>query len=165
MPLKRGENMTSLYELKGWRNAILCKIENGENYLDDTLESIECAIDEKLEGYGMIIRNLENKIEGCKEEEKRFKDKRTKAENAVIRLKAAIQDELLASGKQEINTRLFDFKIRRNPPAVHIQDEKLIPDYYFKTQKTVNKEALKKALKEMPVPGAELRSSVGVLIK
>lgn len=157
--------MASLYTLKDWRAVILSKIENGEEGLQDTLESIDCAIDEKLEGYAMVIRNLEADATAYEAEEKRFKEKKQAARKGIERMKQAIQDAMIESGKDEIKTTLFSLKLRNNAPAVHITDESLIPDLFFRYERTVKKEELKKQLREMPVPGAELRASRSLQIK
>lgn len=157
--------MASLYALKDWRALILSKIERGDEGLTEILESVNCAIDEKLEGYGMVIRNLEADAVAYETEEKRFKEKKIATKKAIERMKQAINDEMNESGKDEIKTRLFTFNFRNNPPAVHILDESLIPDLFFKVERNVSKEALKKSLLEMPVPGAELRSSRSLQIK
>lgn len=157
--------MASLYTLKDWRALILSKIENGEEGLEDTLESIDCAIEEKLEGYAMVIRNLEADALAYENEEKRFKEKKLAAKKGIARMKQAIQDAMLESGKEEIKTTLFTFNFRNNAPAVHILDESLIPDVFFKVERTVKKDELKKSLKEMQVPGAELRASRSLQIK
>lgn len=157
--------MASLYELKDWRALILSKIEAGEEGFADILESVNCAIDEKLEGYGMVIRTLEADAVAYENEEKYFKEKKQKTKKAIEQMKQAIIDEMNESGKDEIKTRLFHFKFRNNAPAVHILDENLIPDLFFKSERSVNKEALKKSLREMQVPGAELRASRSLQIK
>lgn len=157
--------MASLYELKDWRALILSKIENGEEGLEDTLESIECAIEEKLEGYALVIRSLEADVITFEREEKYFKEKKMKAKKGIERMKQAIKDAMFESGKDEIKTTLFTLNLRNNAPAVHILDESLIPDVFFKTERVVKKDELKKTLREMQVPGAELRCSRSVQIK
>lgn len=157
--------MASLYTLQGWRALIQSQIESGEEGLEDTLESIECAIEDKLEGYAMVIRNLESDAAAYENEEKRFKEKKLAAKKGVERMKKAIYDEMVQGGKEEVKTGLFTFKFRNNAPAVHITDESLIPDTFFKTERVVRKDMLKESLKEMAVPGAELRASRSLQIK
>lgn len=157
--------MTSLYHLKEWRSLVQSQIESGEEGLEAILETINCAIDEKIEGYGMIIRNLESDAAAYEEEEKRFKEKKLAARKGADRLKQAIFDEMQSQGVDEVKTKLFNFKLRNNAPAVHIVDESLIPDVFFKVERTVRKDVLKKSLKEMQVPGAELRASRSLLMK
>lgn len=157
--------MASLYTLKDWRAVILSKIENGEEGLQDTLESIDCAIEEKVEGYAMVIRNLEADVLAYENEEKRFKAKKQATKKGIERMKQAIHDAMVESGKDEIKTTLFTLKFRHNAPAVHITDESLIPDVFFKVERTVQKDMLKKSLREMAVPGAELRASRSLQIK
>jgi len=157
--------MASLYELKNWRALILEQIEDGDEGLEEILKTVDCAIEEKLEGYAMVMRNLEADAAAYETEEKRFKEKKQKAKKGIERMKQAIHDAMNESGKDEVKTKLFTFKLRNNAPAVHITDENLIPDEYFKVERTVKKTDLAKTLKEKPVPGAELRASRSLQIK
>ena len=86
--------MTTIYTLTGDLLAIQRMIEDGCDGLDDTLESIELAVADKLEGYAMVIKNIQSDIDGLKAEEKRLSDRRKAMENNVERMKQAMRDEL-----------------------------------------------------------------------
>ena len=49
----------NLYELTGAYLQIQNMIEEGAEGLEDTLESIQDALEDKADGYGRVIRNLE----------------------------------------------------------------------------------------------------------
>src|SRR5690606_32690570 len=72
----RGKENMNLYELTGAYLQIQNMIEEGAEGLEDTLESLNDAIEDKAEGYGKIIRNLEAQANALREEEKRLADRR-----------------------------------------------------------------------------------------
>lgn len=157
--------MTSLYELQNWRSQLYERALQGDENFTDTLESIECAIEEKAEGYVKVIRSLQAARDAAKAEKDFFKEKEERAKKAIERMEKALSDELTLSGKKEIKTGLFKINFRNNAPSVYVTDESLIPDVFFKHERTLKKSELAKTLKEMPVDGAVLRVNRSLQIK
>lgn len=135
--------------------------------LIDTLESIDGAIEDKLENIAKLIRTLEAESEAFKKEELRFQTKRKVRENNTKRLKAYAQEALEATGKRKIEGGTFTLALQKNPPSVLISDDKLIPAHYLIEQEpTIDKKSILEDLKnEIHVDGAELKRGQSLRIK
>lgn len=161
--------MANLYELTNDFKIIQAMIEDGQEGLEDTLESIELAIEDKLENIGKVIRNLEGETAALKAEEKRLAEKRKSIENNIKRLKQYAEDSLRTTGERKVKTRLFTFTIQKNPPSVVVDDEKLIPKrYYIEQEPKLDKRKLINELKEMnaeEMPGVRLVQKEGLRIR
>lgn len=150
--------MATLYELNTMFQNIQFLIESGEyeeEELKFAIDSVNGEIDEKLEGYAMVVKNLESDIAGLKAEEKRLADRRKSLEEGIKRMKEAMQDTLLLTGEKRVKTTKFTISLRKST-SVQIENEDLIPEKFFKVTKTVSKSELTKVLKEQEVPGASL---------
>lgn len=135
--------------------------------MQDTLDSIEDAIESKAENIAKLIRNLESDVSAYKEEEDRLKTKRQATENKVKWLKTYLEDNMKLTGKTKFKSGMFNFSIQKNPASVNITDEKAIPEEFLiqqppKVDKTSLKEILKRGIE---VPGAELKQTEGLRIR
>ena len=135
--------------------------------MKDTLDSIEDAIESKVENIAKLIRNLESDVSAYKEEEDRLKTKRQATENKVKWLKTYLEDNMKMTGKTKFKSGMFNFSIQKNPASVNITDEKAIPEEFLipqppKVDKTSLKEILKRGIE---VPGAELKQTEGLRIR
>ena len=135
--------------------------------MQDTLDSIEDAIESKAENIAKLIRNLESDVSAYKEEEDRLKTKRQATENKVKWLKTYLEDNMKMTGKTKFKSGMFNFSIQKNPASVNITDEKAIPEEFLipqppKVDKTSLKEILKRGIE---VPGAELKQTEGLRIR
>ena len=135
--------------------------------MQDTLDSIEDAIENKAENIAKLIRNLESDVAAYKEEEDRLKTKRQATENKVKWLKTYLEDNMKLTGKTKFKSGMFNFSIQKNPASVNITDEKVIPEEFLiqqppKVDKTSLKEILKRGIE---VPGAELKQTEGLRIR
>ena len=157
--------MTTIYTLTGDLLAIQRMIEDGCDGLDDTLESIELAVADKLEGYAMVIKNIQSDIDGLKAEEKRLSDRRKAMENNVERMKQAMRDALLTVEGNRLKTDKFTFSFRKST-SVQITDETLIPPQFIETETKVVKTDIAKMLKDgAQIPGASLVENQSLQIK
>lgn len=158
----------NLYELTDSYLKVLELIENGEEGLEDTLESINDTIELKADGYARIIRNLEANAVALKVEIDRLTNRRRSIENSIDRLKENLKDAMIATGKEKIKTDLFNVTVANNPVAVNVIDEKLIPEEYFKVEiiRKLDKLSLRDAIKNgEEIQGAELTQGKGLRIK
>lgn len=135
--------------------------------MQDTLDSIEDAIENKAENIAKLIRNLESDVAAYKEEEDRLKTKRQATENKVKWFKTYLEDNMKLTGKTKFKSGMFNFSIQKNPASVNIIDEKAIPEEFLiqqppKVDKTSLKEILKRGIE---VPGAELKQTEGLRIR
>lgn len=159
--------MATLYELNDMYRNIQFLIESGEyteEELKFALDSVNGEIAEKLEGYAMVVKNLESDIAGLKAEEKRLADRRKSLENGVERMKEAMQDTLLLTGEKRVKTSKFTISLRKST-SVEVENEDLIPEEFVKITKTISKSELAKRLKEAEVPGARLVENQSLQIR
>ena len=93
--------------------------------LTDTLEMVTQDFEQKADGYGMVIRNLEADASEIKaqeailmEEVKRLKDKRAGIEKQTDRLKEALRKALELTGKKNLKTEKFTYGTRKSSNVV-----------------------------------------------
>src|SRR5690625_867010 len=142
-------------------------IEDGVEGLEDTLESINLALEDKLENIGKVIRNLESEVNQFKEEEKRLADKRKAIENNIKRLKDYAEQSMIATGSKKLKTGIFTFAIQKNPTFINVGDEKAIPEKLFlPVEPKLDKKRIQPDLKggEL-VPGVQLLQPGGLRIR
>lgn len=142
----------NLYELKSNYAELLGKLYDedlSEEALLDTLESIEDAIEDKAEGYSVIIRQLEADCKSIKEEEARLASRRKALEGRIDRLKTNLFDAMKVVGKAKIQTPLFTVSIQKNGgkrSLVLDVDASELPARYQKITISENNNALRELL-------------------
>lgn len=161
--------MARLYELKNDALRLQELLEDGTIDLEtfqDTLESIEFEIEEKADNYAKLMKNIDSDINGYEEEEKRLADRRRALEGKVKSMKDNLESSMIAINKKKFKTDYFSFNIQKNPPSVNVLDIDKISKDYFKVVESVDKTAIKKALKDGEiVEGAELVQTEGLRIR
>lgn len=157
----------NLYELSTNYLQIQEMILEGAEGLEDTLESLNDAIEEKAVGYAKVIKNIEGQVLAIKEEEKRLAERRRSLESNIKRLKENLELSMLDTGKKKIKTNLFTFNIQKNPPSVKILDEEAIPsDYLVKQKPKIDKKAIINDLKNgVEVEGVEIKQGESLRIR
>lgn len=125
--------------------------ENLENIDDEVavaaaMDSVDAALEEKLESTAKVIRNLEAEAEALEAEEKRLKARKTAVKNRIADIKGYVQQNLEAMGKDKVTSGIFKWSIQANAPSVNILDESLIPDDYWKIERKPMKTEIKKAI-------------------
>ena len=117
----------------------------------DTLEGLEYELEDKADAYAKVIRSLEGDNASLKAEIDRLTARTKTIENNIKNMKLSLERAMQASGKQKIKTKLFSFRIQKNPPALKIDDPDAIPPEYLIPQKPkVDTAAVKKMLKGLP---------------
>ena len=96
-----------------------------EQAVKDTLEMVRMDFEDKADGYGMVIRNLEAEAaelkaqeDILKEEVTRLADRRKGLEKRVDQLKYAMMGALIATGQKTLKTEKFTFGTRRSSSLV-----------------------------------------------
>lgn len=125
--------------------------ENLENIDDEVavaaaMDSVDAALEEKLESTAKVIRNLEAEADGLEAEEKRLKARKMAVKNRIADIKGYVQQNLEAMGKEKVTSGIFKWSIQANAPSVNILDESLIPDDYWKIERKPMKTEIKKAI-------------------
>lgn len=143
--------MSSLYDIKGRYCAIqelLSESDLDPQLLADTMEAIEGELEIKCENYAMVMKNLEGDIEALDNEIRRLTSRKKTLENNIKRMKEAVRDAMIATGKEKFKTELFSFSVQNNPPSVVLDTEDLdtLPNEFIRIKKEPDKTAIKEAL-------------------
>ena len=145
--------------------ALLEADEIDEQTFSDTIEAI--GADEKIDAYCQIIREYEAEITARKSEIERLRTANDRAEKAIERMKATLDNFMSASGQTKVQTTLFSVSYRTSK-AVAITDGTKIPERFLtvKTVTTPNKTEIKKYISDGgTVEGAEIVESRNIQIK
>lgn len=156
-----------LFELSHKYQQVLAKVEEGAEGLEDTLEALNDAIEEKVENIGKIIKTVEAEAAGLKAEEQRMAERRRSLEANIKRMKLYAEQSMLDVGMKKIKGALFTFSIQKNPPSIEIVDEQYIPKAFYKIQEPVlDKKAILEELKlGHEIEGAQLKQGESLRIK
>jgi len=167
----------NLYGLTNQYAELLAMAEHyDEEALKDTLESIDDAIQTKIENTVYVIRELENRIEAIKSEEQRLADYKKSYNNSINSLKKMIQENVEVLGEPIKNSKsggvrlninspmLKSVRVQDNPASVKIIDESKIPQTFkVKQPDKVDSKAVLQAMKDgKKVEGAEINIGRGV---
>lgn len=159
--------MATLYQMTEETKSLYEMLENGdidEQTLADTMEAI--GIDEKINSYCQVIKQLSADVDMFAEEEKRVKERKQALKNNVDRMKTALLQFLTATGQEKVKTGTFSVS-KSYSKAVNILDENSIPDE-FKIEQApkIDKTAIKKAISAgNEVCGAEIVENESVRIR
>nr|DAR22106.1 MAG TPA: resistance protein [Caudoviricetes sp.] len=146
--------MATIYELSGDYLRLLEMAEDPEMdpvAFADTLEGLEGEIEIKAEGYAKVIKELDKDGAGLDNEIKRLQAKKTTIDNSIDRMKKALEQSMIITGKTKFKTELFSFGIQKNPPSVDLDEEhlELIPiEYLIPQDPKPDKKRMLQELKE-----------------
>ena len=161
--------MATLYEITDNLKLIQSLIEDGadEEVFADAIAKNEMDLAEKLEGYAMVMKNIESDIDGFKAEEKRLAERRKSMESKIKHMKENMQFAMSSTGEKKIQGEKFTFTIGKNPPSLKVVDEELIPRNFFNDVAPVlDKKALMEELKAGRVmPGAQIQQGESLRIR
>lgn len=130
----------------------------------DTLEGLQGALEDKADGYGRVIRELEAYTAGLEAEIGRLTAKKRTADNSITRMKESLKSAFFATGTAKLKTELFTFSIRKNPPKVVIDDPDRLPERFLLPQPPkVDTARLKNELKEAFLAESEDLSGIAHL--
>lgn len=162
--------MATIYEITDSFKLIQSLIEEGadEEIFAEALANNQMDLADKLEGYAMVIKNIESDVEGLKAEEKRLKDRRVVMENRIKRMKENMQYSMVSTNQRKVTGEKFSFTVQKNPPRLNIVDDKLIPKDFITvttTEKIDNKAIIELLKNEQVVPGAEISQGESIRIR
>jgi len=123
----------SLYQLTESFITVLDNIPEDvdQQTINDTLEAIDGAIEEKAYNIVAYSKWLDSQAKGIAAEEKRLADRRKAFENRSKSIKTYLQGNMERIGKTKIEHELFTISLQDNPGAVQINDDKVIPAKYL----------------------------------
>jgi hypothetical protein len=144
----------TLYEITNDYMQLMQMMEDPEidpQTLSDTMEGIEGELEVKAESYAKVMKNLEADVVGIKAEIDRLSERKKTIENNIKKMKETLQFAMETTGKTKFKTELFSFGIRKNAPAV-VMDEPYIenvPERFLKySDPTINRSAIKEAIQK-----------------
>lgn len=113
--------------------------EADSDLINDTMDAIEGAIEEKADNYAKLIKNLEGNSYAIEVEIERLKNKKNTLDMAVKRLKDNLKEAMIATDKKKFKTELFSFNIQKNggalPVIVDVATEELPDDLVIVNEK------------------------------
>lgn len=161
--------MTRLFDLTDNYKQVydLIAEQGDEQVLNDTLASINDALEDKADGYVAVIKNLEGDNKAIDDEIKRLQQRKTTNKNGINRLKESLKEAMETTGKTKFKTALNSYTIANNPPSKDVIDEKLIPkDYWVSQAPKINSKLLLDDLKAgKEIPGAELKKTQSLRVR
>lgn len=161
--------MTSLYQLTGQ----ILELQNAlqdcdEQTIADTIDGsgVLDDIQAKAQNIICLARSLEADAAVCEAEAARLSERAKAFEKRAQALKDAVLRAMQAIGADKIKTNLFTLSVTKNPPAVEITEQSLIPADFYVNKPQLDKSKIKDALKSgSPVAGATLVQRVSLRIK
>ena len=138
--------------------------ETGEILNAEELDALELARDEKIEGVGLWIKNLQAEAEAVKKEKDAMADRQRRLEKKAESLKNYLAWALKG---EKFSTPRIAMSWRKSE-SVLIPDEALLDDRFVNIQmiKKPDKKLIKDTLKAgLEVPGAELVTTQNLQIK
>lgn len=131
-----------------------------EQTLTDTLEAEAWPLELKAQNYGFVIRNLEATATSIKEAEAAMAARRKSIEKRTAALIERLKTGMEIAGVQELSCPYFAIKVKKNPPAIDVWDEKQIPAKYLvqapPPPPSIDKKAIKADIDaDIEVPGAK----------
>lgn len=162
--------MASIYELNANYKELSAMLETAETdeeiqAINDTLEMIDCSIEEKLENTAKFIININSDIDGVKAEIDRLTAIKKQKENMVQRLKGNLEYALKEKGIDKLSKDTFKCGYRKSE-SVEVDDLNAIPDDYVKVERKPDKTAIKKALKAgEQLDGVHIQENMNFYIK
>ena len=143
--------MASLYELSQEYQALLEILEDGEaseEAINDTMGLILDDIEDKMEGYGKVLKTMQADAEALKQEKMRIAARQKAIENGMERLRDRLKAALQITGQKKVKTKLFTFGITTREKAVLDVDLTDIPEEFVKVTYEAKMNDITKYLKE-----------------
>lgn len=157
--------MSSLYELTNQFQlavAHLDEMELEQDLYQDTLDSIQAPLEQKVENIVKYVRSLEALAEAKKAEAKRLSESAAGDLKKIEWFKNYMADNLQKAGINKMQAGVFALSFRKGSEVVELSDNldgyiDLIPEKFKKYKVDINKTEVKKALKAgAEIPGVSL---------
>lgn len=140
----------SLYNITEDQRLINAMLEETGGELTPEIEEAMMITEEnfisKAEAYGATISEYDAQAEACAQEIKRLQAFKKTCENVSKRMKERISDAMMTFDKDKVTAGTFRFSFRKSK-AVVVENEELIPEEYFRTERTICRKELMDALK------------------
>lgn len=154
--------MASIYELNKNYMELTAMLEAAETpeeveEIQNTLEMLDCSIEEKIENTAKYMVNVEADIQGIKAEIDRLNKVKKSKESTIETLKNNIEYSMKQKGIEKLKVGTFKAGYRKSE-SVEIINLDVIPADFTKVEIKADKVAIKKAIKSGEVvEGAEIK--------
>ena len=126
--------------------------------LYDTLEGLVGQIEDKADGYGAVIRQIETETAALRAEEKRMAARRQKLEARAAYMKDRIKSVMDVMGVRKLDGNLFHWSIQKNGgklPVV-VDDVEKVPERYLVIHKDIDRTAIAEYLEHAAAAHVEV---------
>ncbi|MCP1359077.1 siphovirus Gp157 family protein [Aneurinibacillus migulanus] len=157
-----------LYVLADTYQSLLEAMQDEEQAVSlvDTLESIEEAIDAKVENIAKVIKTIDGEVKLLKEEEQRLASRRKALEARIDGLKQYTLSMLERAGLTKVKGALLTVGIRNNRPSVVVDEAELPAEFLVPQPPKPDKQRLYELLKDgQVIAGARLEISHSLSIR
>ena len=136
--------------------------ETGEVLDVQKFDAMQMALEDKLEGIGCYIKNLEAEAAALKLEEQAFAARRKRAENKAASLKNYLSGYLQGCPFETLRVKISF----RKSESLELSETAVVPEEFLKYTVDVNKAELKKAVKAgLVLDGVQLVQKNNINIK
>lgn len=159
-----------LYEISEGMAQVIYKIEQGDIPLEqqaDLLEQMDGAFDEKAVNVAAYIKNVEADVSAIQDAIANMKRRMDAKANAVKTLKDYLKHQMEKIGHLKIEVPEFVISVRKSPPSVQVDENKLPHEWLVSTiTYRADKPLIKQALQDrVDIPGAKLVHNTNLQIK
>ena len=160
--------MESIYQISERYNNVLALLDDDDVSQDDIANALAEVMDDvvsKGETGIMYCRKLQGTIDAAKAEKKKIDAYIKALESRKKRLEGAYMQAMEMMKMKSIMTARGEMKIKKNPPAVIIDDVTKIPTQYMRQKVEIapDKAAIKAALKSgETIEGAHIEQGVSL---
>lgn len=154
--------MTQLYKVSGAILKLQTEEDQSEDWVKDTLESLEFEFDDKAENIIKYAKNLKAEAKAFKDEAESLNERAKQAIKTRDGILNYLLGEMVRLDKNSLKFGVHGASVRKGLQVANIIDSSKIPDDYcnVKTEITADKKAVLKALKEgKEVSGAEIKTN------
>jgi hypothetical protein len=99
--------------------------------LNDTLEALGGEIQEKAKNVACFARNIESFADQVDEAAAQMKERAKRLRDKATGIRGYILNQMRGAGITKIQAPEFTVAIRKNPPAVQIKSDAVIPSEYL----------------------------------
>ena len=141
----------TLYDLTKEYQDLLELLEDGEapeEAVNDTLSMVLMDINDKAEGYGQVLKQMQADAEALKAEKLRIASRQSSLEKNIERLRGAMLHAMLITGQTKIKTPLFSFSTRTTQRIQLDVPEDKIPTQFQKVTVKADTKAIEQFMKD-----------------
>lgn len=120
----------TLYEMSGTYRQALADLVDEDlpiEAITDTLDGLRGELDEVAINVAMIVQNMESLAEQIEVAQNQMERRRKNFESRAQAIRDYLKGCMETASITKIDCPYFQLSIRKNPPAVEIDDESLIP--------------------------------------